>query len=212
MTTVERGARNERNRRASSSGARVLSDAFYAKADEITARYPVRRSALIMLLHEAQDEIGYVTDDAIVEVGSYLGLTPADVAGVVTFYTMFKRKHPGRFLISVCNQSACQFFGADETLDKLREIVGPESETTADGLMSWEHVECLAYCGAAPAAQLNYCDVPHLTPERAERLCEAIRGGRELPAIVDDLRAGAKLPSFSAAGGTGGIEEGSADA
>jgi NADH-quinone oxidoreductase subunit E len=176
---------------------RTLSDAFYAKADEICARYPVRRSALIMLLHEAQDEIGYVTDEAIVEVGDYLGLTPADVAGVVTFYTMFKRKHPGRFLISVCNQSACEFFGADETLDKLREIVGPENETTADGLMSWEHVECLAFCGAAPAAQVNYCDVPHLSAERAERLCGAIREGRELAGILDDMRAGAKLPSYS---------------
>src|SRR5688500_17584345 len=128
-----------------------------------------------MLLHEAQDEVGFVNDAVIREVGGVLDLTPADVAGVATFYTMFKRKHPGRFLISVCTQSACQFFGADDTVAKLREIVGPENETTSDGLMSWEHVECLAYCGAAPAAQLNYCDDPHLTSERGERLCGALR-------------------------------------
>jgi NADH-quinone oxidoreductase subunit E len=191
---------------------RTLSDAFYAKADEITARYPVSRSALIMLLHEAQDEIGHVTDQIIVEVGDYLGLTAADVAGVVTFYTMFKRRNPGRFLISVCNQSACQFFAADDTIDKLREIVGPEHETTPDGLMSWEHVECLAFCGAAPAAQLNYCDVPHLTPERAERLVEAIRGGGELRTIVDDMRAGATLPVMDGASNEEPQEAAGADA
>ncbi len=176
----------------------VLSDAFHATAQDIIARYPVARSALIMLLHEAQDEVGYVNDAVIREVGDVLGLTAADVAGVATFYTMFKRKHPGRFLISVCTQSACQFFGADDTADKLREIVGPEHETTADGAMSWEHVECLAYCGVAPAAQVNYRDVPNLTPERAVRLCDALRGGRELGDIVADLWKDAKLPEVSA--------------
>ena len=179
------------------TNGRVLSDAFYAKADEITARYPVRRSALIMLLHEAQDEIGYVTDDAIVEVGSYLGLTPADVAGVVTFYTMFKRTHPGKYLISLCTNPGCGMFGADDTADKLRDLVGPEHETTSDGVMSWEQVECLAYCGIAPAAQVNYRDVPNLTPERAERLCGALRGGKELKDAVDELWADAKLPNMS---------------
>lgn len=177
---------------------RVLSDAFHTKAREIVGRYPVARSALIMLLHEAQDEVGYITEDVIREVGDVLDLTPADVMGVVTFYTMFKRTHPGKFLISLCTQSACQFFGADETAEKLREIVGPEHETTSDGAMSWEHVECLAFCGAAPAAQVNYRDVPNLTPERTERLCEALRAGRELQQIVDELRADAKLPEVSA--------------
>lgn len=176
---------------------RVLSDGFYTRAQEIIARYPVARSALIMLLHEAQDEVGYITDDAIREVGDLLGLSAADVAGVVTFYTMFKRKHPGKYLISLCTEPGCAFFGADAAAEKLREAVGSEHETTSDGLMSWEQVECLAYCGAAPAAQVNYLDVPNLTAERAERLCGALRAGRELADVLDEIRADAKLPEVS---------------
>jgi NADH-quinone oxidoreductase subunit E len=174
--------------------ARVLSDGFHARAREIISRYPVARSALIMLLHEAQDEVGYITDDVMREVSGLLGLSTADVAGVVTFYTMFKRGHPGRYLISLCTNPGCAFFGADDTAGKLREIVGAEHEATSDGVMSWEQVECLAYCGAAPAAQVNYRDVPNLTAERAERLCDALRAGRELSEILGEMRADAKLP------------------
>jgi NADH-quinone oxidoreductase subunit E len=112
----------------------VLSDGFHTKAQEIIARYPRARSALIMLLHEAQDEVGYVTDDVIREVGGVLGLTPADVEGVATFYTMFKRKHPGKFLISVCTNLSCSVNGAEETADALRDAIGPAHETTADGV------------------------------------------------------------------------------
>jgi NADH-quinone oxidoreductase subunit E len=179
---------------------RVLSEAFYTHAAEVIGRYPVPRSALIMLLHDAQDEVGYITDDIIREVGDLLELSAADVAGVVTFYTMFKRKHPGKYLISLCTEPGCAMFGADDAAEKLRELVGPEGETTSDGLMSWEQVECLAFCGAAPASQVNYRDVPNLTPERSIRLCEALRSGRDLKDVIEELRADAKLP----AGGLGG--------
>ncbi len=193
---------------------RVLSDAFYAHATEVIARYPVPRSALIMLLHDAQDEVGYITDDVIREVGDLLNLNSADVAGVATFYTMFKRRHPGKYLISLCTEPGCGMFGADDTADKLRELVGPESETTSDGLMSWEQVECLAFCGAAPAAQVNYRDIPNLTSERSIRLCEALRGGRELKDVIDELRADAKLPVFDGSASANGSasEKESADA
>ena len=178
----------------------MLSDAFYTRAKEIVARYPVARSALLMLLHEAQDEVGYITDDVIRELADFCDLSSADVAGVVTFYTMYKREHPGKYLISICGNSGCAFFGAEETCAKLREVVGPQHEATDDGLMSWEEVECLAFCGAAPAAQVNYRDVPNLTPERAERLVGALRDGRELEDVLGEMRADAKLPEFSADG------------
>jgi NADH-quinone oxidoreductase subunit E len=178
---------------------RVLSDAFYTRAEEVMGRYPVKRSALIMVLHDAQDEVGYITDDVIREVGDLFGLSAADVAGVVTFYTMFKRKHPGKYLISLCTEPGCSMFGADDAAATLRELVGPEHETTSDGLMSWEQVECLAYCGAAPAAQVNYRDVPNLTAQRSIRLCEALRGGRELTDVIDELRKDAKLPEVTPA-------------
>jgi NADH-quinone oxidoreductase subunit E len=162
------------------------------------SRYPKKRSALILVLHAAQDEVGHVTDDVVREVAEIFELSSADVAGVVTFYTMFKREHPGRFLISLCTQSACAFAGADETVEKLRELVGAEHVATDDGVMSWEEVECLAFCSAAPAAQVNYRDIPHLTEERADRLCTALRSGRELTEVLDELRADAKPPEVGA--------------
>jgi NADH-quinone oxidoreductase subunit E len=171
----------------------ALSAAFHTKAKEIVARYPSSRSALIMLLHEAQDEVGYINDDVIREVGGVLELTPADVAGVATFYTMFKRRHPGKFLISVCTNLSCAVNGAEDTADALRSAIGPEHETTSDGLCSWESVECLATCHWAVAAQVNYLDVPYLTPERATKLVEDLRAGRDLDEILTALRAARSL-------------------
>jgi NADH-quinone oxidoreductase subunit E len=171
----------------------ALSEGFHARAREICDRYPRPRSAILLLLHEAQDEVGYITNEVIREIGQLLGLESADVAGVVTFYTMYKRKHPGRYLISLCTNVGCQAFGADGTADTLREIVGPEHETTEDGMLSWEQVECLAYCNKAPIAQINYHDVPHLTPQRAERLCGELRAGRPLQDVLGELRTSGSL-------------------
>lgn len=162
-----------------------LSEKFHARAQELIARYPHKRSALIMLLHEAHDEVGYLSTDAVREVARVIGLQPADVMGVATFYTMFKQDHPGRFLISLCTNVSCQINGADETAKALEALVGPPHTTTEDGLCSWEPVECLATCHWAPAAQVNYRDVAKLTPERAGRLVEALRAGRD---AVEGLR------------------------
>ena len=178
----------------------VLSDAFRTKAQEIVARYPRPRSALIMLLHEAQDEVGFVNEDVVKEVGEVLDLTPADVAGVATFYTMFKRKHPGRFLISVCTNLSCTVNGAERTADAMREAIGPEHTTTPDGLCSWEQVECLATCHWAVAAQINYLDVPYLTPERATKLVDDLKAGRDLDEIVTELRATRSLAEARGSG------------
>lgn len=174
----------------------VLSDDFRARAREQMARYPQPRSALLGVLHDAQDEVGHVSDDVIREVADLFGLSTADVAGVVTFYTMYKSQSPGRYLISLCTNPGCVFFGADEAAEKLEQVVGPAGQATPDDLLSWEEVECLAYCSAAPACQVNYRDVPHLTAERAERLVSALRDGRELDEVIADLRSEAKLPEM----------------
>lgn len=170
-----------------------LSQRFHERAQELMSRYPTKRSALLLILHEAQDEAGYINDEVMREVASIVGITPADVAGVVTFYTMFKRHNPGRYLISLCTNPGCQFFGAQETAAKLAEIVGPQHTATEDGLCSWEEVECLAYCGKAPIAQVNYLDVPYLTPARAEQLVSSLRAGRPLEEIVDEFAASGSL-------------------
>jgi NADH-quinone oxidoreductase subunit E len=148
-----------------------------------------------MLLHEAQDEAGYLSTEAIREVAKVMELSAADVAGVASFYTMFKRQPTGRHLISLCTNVSCAVYGAEATAEKLKEIVGPAHAMTEDGMCSWEPVECLAFCNWAPVAQVNYRDVPYLTPERAERLVEALRSGRSLEDVLDEFgREAAKTP------------------
>lgn len=176
----------------------VLSEQFASRARELMARYPRARSALIMVLHEAQEEVGYVNDDVIAEVAEIFGLKAADVAGVATFYTMFKRKHPGKYLISVCRNLSCMINGADETADAMREAIGPPNEASSDGLCSWETVECLATCHWAVAAQVNYLDVPYLTPDRARKLVDDLRAGRDLDEILSELREAKSLPEARA--------------
>jgi NADH-quinone oxidoreductase subunit E len=188
----------------------VLSQEFRAKAQEIVARYPRPRSALLMLLHEAQDEVGYITSDVIREVADVMQLTPADVAGVVTFYTMYKRKDPGKFLISVCTNLSCTINGADETAEALRSAIGPPDQTTSDGVCSWESVECLATCHWAVAAQVNYRDVPYLTPERATKLVDDLKAGRDLDQILDELRQASSLMQARGASGNGASPNGQA--
>ncbi|HVL80902.1 MAG TPA: NAD(P)H-dependent oxidoreductase subunit E [Actinomycetota bacterium] len=166
----------------------ALSQAFHDRAQELMSRYPRKRSALIMVLHEAQDEVGYLSAEAIREVAKVMDLTPADVAGVATFYSMFKMRNPGRYLISLCTNVSCAVWGADETAEKLKELIGPANEPTEDGLMSWEPVECLAFCDWAPIAQLNSRDIPQLTPERAEQLVASLRAGTPMEEILDEFR------------------------
>jgi NADH-quinone oxidoreductase subunit E len=146
-----------------------------------------------MVLHDAQDEVGFINDDVIREVAGIFGLDAADVEGVVTFYTMFKRKHPGRYLISVCRNLPCMINGADETADAIRDVLGPPEEAPSDGVCSWETVECLATCHWAVAAQVNYLDVPYLTPDRARKLIDDLRGGRDLDEVLTELRASKSL-------------------
>jgi NADH-quinone oxidoreductase subunit E len=175
----------------------ALSQAFHDRAQELMSRYPRKRSALLMVLHEAQDEAGYISADVIREVAAVMGLTTADVAGVATFYSMFKMRPQGRFLLSLCTNVSCAIWGADGTAERLKELIGPPSEPTADGLVSWEPVECLAFCSWAPAAQLNSHDVAQLTPERAEELIAALRVGTPFDEVVRRFREAGAIGEHS---------------
>lgn len=166
----------------------ALSERFHDRARQLIARYPEKRSALSMLLHEAREEVGYISSDVIREVAGLLDLNSAEVADVVTFHEMFKRTPPGRYLISLCTNVGCAVWGADDTASELRELVGPPHEASEDGMLSWESMECLAACQRAPAAQVNYRDVPYLTRDRVRELCRALRDGRSLDEVLAGLR------------------------
>jgi NADH-quinone oxidoreductase subunit E len=151
---------------------------------EIIARYPRPKSALIPLLHLAQEQDGYVAEDAMEHIAELVGVTPADVLGTCSFYEMFKREPVGRYLVNICTNLSCQLLGAEELLHHAEEALGIRpGGTTADGLITLEDVECIAACTEAPCLQVNYRYAYHVDTDRFDQLVERIRSG----AIADDI-------------------------
>ena len=177
-------------------------------AREIIARYPVPKSALIPLLHLAQEQEGWVSNDAMVHIAELIGHTPAEVIGTCSFYEMFKREPVGEYLINVCTNISCMLLGGEELLEHLEERLGVRSGgTTADGTFTLEDVECIAACTEAPCLTVNYRYFHKITHDEADQLLEDLRAGRrahEIPKhgtlgrvrqqIPADRRAGAAVP------------------
>ena len=155
-----------------------LSDRNVLVAKDIIGRYPRSKSALIPLLHLAQEQDGYVTTEAMEHIAELLDLTPAEVYGTATFYEMFKFEPVGRYCINVCTNISCQLLGAWELLEHAERSLGVKSgSTTEDGMFTVEDVECIAACTEAPALQVNY--------RYRYKVTDA-----DFDALVDDLRAG----------------------
>lgn len=150
-----------------------------AEVAAIIARYPDSRSAIMPLLHFAQDSRGYVDQEDLETIAELLGLSTGYVDSVCSFYSMYKRQPVGRYLITVCTNLSCGLCGADELVRHLENRLGIKSgETTPDGLITLEVTgECLAACDGAPAAQVNTEYVERLTPERADELIASLRAG-----------------------------------
>ena len=161
----------------------VFSEQTRREAAELISRYPEgeSRSALLPLLHLVQSEQGYVTPDGIAFCADVLSITKAQVAAVATFYTMYKRKPTGEYLVSVCTNTLCGMLGGDEIFAALREQLGVgNNETTADGTITLEHAECLAACDYAPVVTVNYEFFDNQTIDSASDIVNQLRAG-ELP-------------------------------
>ena len=161
-----------------------LSADFHASARKLIARYPAGRgrSALLPLLYLAQSEQGCVTNSAMGEIADLLGLTPAEVAAVSTFYTMFKRHPQGRWLVSVCTQPSCTLAGANEIKARLEQECGITcGGTTPDGLVSLEEVECLCACDGAPVVSVNYENYERIDADRMASIVRSLRAGDAPP-------------------------------
>ncbi len=138
--------------------------------------YPVPQSALLAVLHLIQKERGYVADEDMEYAAAKVGVPVAHVAGVVSFYTMFRRKPAGRHHIQVCRTLSCQLRGSREILEHLRKRLGiGEGEVTPDGRFSLVTVECLGSCGTAPVMQVNDDYHENLTPERLDALLDSMK-------------------------------------
>jgi NADH:ubiquinone oxidoreductase subunit E len=141
------------------------------------------------LLYLASLEHGYVSNEAMIEVSELVGLTPAQVQSVSTFYTMFKQETVGSYLISVCTSISCHLLNSDDVLGSVEQSAGASAgSTNEDGLISVERAECIGACGGAPAIQVNYETVEGLTPEKAEALVEWLTNATPEVVLADEMQ------------------------
>jgi NADH-quinone oxidoreductase subunit E len=149
------------------------------KVKEIVARYPEgkQKSALIPLLHLAQDEFGGWLDTPVMDyVAELLHILPIEVYEVATFYSMFNTKPVGKYLLEVCRTGPCMVNGCDDIIDHIKQRLGiSEGETTPDGLFTLKPAECLGACGYAPMMQLGKTFREHLTKEKVDKLIDELR-------------------------------------
>jgi NADH-quinone oxidoreductase subunit E len=150
-------------------------------AKEIIARYPKPRSALLPLLHLVQSEEGYVSEAGVRFCADAVGITPAQVTGVVTFYTQYKQHPVGDFHVGVCINSLCAIMGGDQIWRELSEYVGVgHDESTEDGKVSLERIECNAACDYAPVMMVNWEFFDDMTPDKAKQLVDDLRAGKQV--------------------------------
>jgi NADH-quinone oxidoreductase subunit E len=159
-----------------------LTEPTLARVEELIARYPRRRSALLPLLFLLQAEDGYVSPAGVAQVAELLGLTKAEVGAVATFYTMFRRRPVGRYLVSVCRTLSCELRGSREIAAAVAERLDvPLGGTDASGMVTVEEVECLAACDGAPVLQVNTENYERITREQALELVERLLAGEVPP-------------------------------
>lgn len=156
-----------------------LNDANEVLAKEIIGRYPKARSATIPLLHVAQQQNGYITNEAIAHIAELVGATAAEVLGTCTFYEMFKTQPVGKYLINICTTMSCALLGAEELVERAEQHLGIKAGgTTPDGLFTLERAECQAACTEAPCLQANYRYRYRVTGPQLEQFLDDLAEGR----------------------------------
>jgi len=164
----------------------------YDELKQIAARYPEVRSGLLPMLHLIQSAEGFVTPDGIEACAEILGISAAEVSGVATFYTMYKRRPIGTHHVGVCTNTLCAVMGGDRIFAELKDHLDVgNDETTADGKVTLEHIECNAACDYAPVVMVNWEFFDNQTPGSAKQLVDDLRAGREVTAT-----RGAKICSW----------------
>ncbi|WIY83126.1 NADH-quinone oxidoreductase subunit NuoE [Propionimicrobium sp. PCR01-08-3] len=158
-----------------------IGETTIAEMREIMARYPDQRSALLPMLHLVQSVDGRISDAGVKICADLLGISTAQVNGVATFYTMYKRRPAGHHHIGVCTTTVCAVMGGDVLLDQMKDKLGiDEGETTPDGMFSLERLECNAACDFAPVMMVNWEFMDQMTPEKANELIDNLQAGKEV--------------------------------
>lgn len=161
----------------------TLSDLTKDEMRELASRYPQARSALLPMLHLVQSAEGNVTNEGIEVCAEILGITAAEVSGVATFYTMYKRRPMGEHHVGVCTNTLCAVMGGDLIFERLKgHLDVGNDETTEDGKVTLEHIECNAACDFAPVMMVNWEFFDNQTPESAVEVVDKLRAGEKVEA------------------------------
>ena len=149
-----------------------FSDQLEARFSEMISHYPTKRSLLVPFLLYIQDELGYLTQEAIDEMASRCEITPLEVKNVISYYSMLRTKPAGKYNVQVCTNICCMLRGGEEMLDHVKHRLGVVANKgiTADGVFSVEEVECIGACSWAPAMQVNYDFHENLTEEKIDQI------------------------------------------
>ncbi len=157
----------------------IFSPELAARFDKLVTIYPLKRSALVPMLLYAQDEIGYVSDEAIAEIAERIGIYELDVRNVLSYYSMLRTKPAGKYNVQVCTNISCMLRGGYEILDHCKAKLGiGHKQVTADGQFSLEEVECIGACCWAPAMQVNYDFHDDLTTIKVDAILQDYAEGR----------------------------------
>jgi NADH-quinone oxidoreductase subunit E len=156
-----------------------FSPALQRRADELVSLYPRKQSAAIPLLHLAQEQEGYLSDEGIAAVAALTETTPAEVRGTASFYEMFHLEPIGTYKVSICTNIACLLAGGEEMLEHASKKLGCSvGGTSADGLFTLEEAECLADCDKAPCVQVNHRYVRTTTESAFDDMIERLKSGK----------------------------------
>jgi NADH-quinone oxidoreductase subunit E len=153
-----------------------FSDEFEKRFAAMLTHYPTKRSVLVPTLLYVQDEVGFLSDEAIAEIARRLDLTELDVRNVISYYSMLVTKPRGKFNVQVCTNIACMLRGGEELLEHCEKKLGVGHKgTTADGMFSLEEVECIGACSWAPAVQVNYDFHENLTTQKMDAVLDGYK-------------------------------------
>jgi len=151
-----------------------FSDQLETRYSDMLTHYPIKRSVLVPMLLYIQDELGYLTDEAIHEIGQRLDISDLEVRNVISYYSMLRTKPAGKYNVQVCTNICCMVRGGEEILDHCKKKLGVGHKgVTPDGVFSLEEVECIGACSWAPAIQVNYDFHENLTPEKVDEVLES---------------------------------------
>src|SRR5690625_3298 len=156
-------------------------ESMKADAEDIISRYPQSRSALLPMLHLVQSIDGYVSPNGIAFCADLLDLSRASVSAVATFYSQYKRRPNGEYTVGICTNTLCAVMGGDLIFDRLSEHLGiGHDETTEDGKVTLERLECNAACDFAPVMMINWEFFDNQTPATATATVDAILAGEQV--------------------------------